>query len=230
MKLLNGKLLMEAMPLIQRLLQQNAAWHGAGGQGGPDDSNMVLPSSLSESAFVDILSALEPLPDFDYRLAMVNEQGQTLLHLAVHLRYRILVQKLISWGIDLSVKDVNGSTALDAAYLCDDRFAIALLAQGGAEPFVLVELGQTPTKLTTPTTSTDGDTDIDIEEMTPQTLDDVVRVGEQLLPPDIPIPTHIQRPVIDPVDKAGNLVEYMTSCRRHSPLLTDFEGNANAVI
>ena len=212
MKLLNGKLLMEAMPLIQRLLQQNAAWHGAGGQGGPDDSNTALPSSLSESAFVDILSALEPLPDFDYRLAMVNEQGQTLLHLAVHLRYRTLVQKLISWGIDLSVKDVNGSTALCAAYLCDDRFVIALLEQGGAEPFVLVELGQTPTKVTAPTTSTNGDTPMDIEEIVPQSLDDVARVNELHLPPDVPIPRQIQRPVVDPVDKEGNLVEYMTSC------------------
>ena len=119
MKILNGKLLMEAMPLIQRLLQQSFAPHGAGGQRGPDDSNTVLPSSLSESAFVDILYALEPLPDFNHRLAMVNEQGQTLLHLAVHLRYRMLVQKLIHWRIDLRVKDVNKSTALDAAYLCD---------------------------------------------------------------------------------------------------------------
>ena len=226
MKILNGKLLMEAMPLIQRLFQQNAASPGAGDQGGPDDSNTVLPSSLSESAFVDILSALKPLSDFDHRLATVNEQGQTLLHLAVHLRYRTFVQKLIYWGIDLGVKDVNGSTALDAAYLCDDRFVITLLEQGGPEPFGHDGLGQSPTELTTHTTSTDGDTTMDIEEIVPQTLDDVARVNEWHLPPDVPIPTQIQRPIIGPVDKAGNPVEYMTSCRRHCPLLTYSVGSA----
>ena len=220
MKLLNGKLLMQAMPLIQGLLQQNVASHGAGGQGDPDGSNTVLPSSLSESAFVDILSALEPLPDFNHRLAIVNEQGQTLLHLAVHLRYQTLVQKLIHWGIDLSVKDVNKSTALDAAYLCDDRSAIALLKQGRAEPFVFVEPA--------PTTSTDGDTAMDFEEIVPQTLGDVPRVHEQHLTSDVPTPMQIQRPVSDPIDKAGNLVEYMSSCRRHSPLLTYSEGSVRS--
>ena len=230
MKLLNGKVLLEAMPLIQRLLQQNVASHGAGGQGGPDDSHTVLPSSLSEQAFVDILSALEPLPDFNHRLAMVNEQGQTLLHLAVHLQYRTFVQKLIHWGIDLSVKDVNKSTALDAAYICDDRFAIALLEQGRVEPFAL---SQGPTELTAPTTSADGDTAMDTEETAPQSLDDVPRVHGQHLPPDVPIPMQIQRPSIDPIDKKDNLVEYMASCRRHSPPLTYSKGSvrsANPVI
>ena len=200
---------MEAMPLIQRLLQQVAASHEAGVQGSPDDSNTVLPSTLSESAFVDILSALEPLPEFDHRLAMVNEQGQTLLHLAVHLRYRNLVQKLIYWGIDLSVKDVNGSTALHAAYLCDDLFVITLLEQGGAEPFVLDALGRNPIGFNALTTIIDGDTSTDIEEIVPQTLDDVGRVNEQRLLPDAPIPMQIERTVVDPVDKADDAVEYV---------------------
>ena len=61
LKILNGRLLMEAAPLIQRLLQQIAVLSGVGVQGDPADSNTVLPSSLSESAFINILSALEPL-------------------------------------------------------------------------------------------------------------------------------------------------------------------------
>ena len=70
------------MSLIQRLLQRDA---GPGVQ--PVDSNAPLPSPLPESAILDILSALKPLPDFSQLLATVNEHSQTL-HLAVHLRYR----------------------------------------------------------------------------------------------------------------------------------------------
>ena len=83
------------MPLIQRLFQQDA---GPGVQPGPVDSNAPLPSSLPESAILDTLSSVEPLPDFLQLLATVNEQGQALLHLAVHLRYRELVQNLVNWG------------------------------------------------------------------------------------------------------------------------------------
>ena len=209
LKQLNGKLPMESMPLIQRLLQQDAASHGAGVQGGLADSNTVLPSPLSESAFVDILSAIEPLPDFDHRLAMVNEQGQTLLHLAIHLRYRTLVQKLVHWGIDINVKDVSGSTALHAAYLCDDLFTITLLERGDAEPSALDEVGRTSTELTAPTAIIDEDTTMDIDKIVPRTLDDVGRVDELRLPSDAPIPTQSQRTVIDSVDKAGEHIEYM---------------------
>ena len=205
MKQLNGNLLLEALPLIQGLVQQNTASHGPGVQGGPTDSNPVLPSSLSESDFVDILSALGPLPDFCDRLAMVNEQGQTLLHLAVHLRYRILVQKLIHWGIDTNVKDVSGSTALHAAYLCDDPFAITLLEQGGAEPFLLDKLGRTPNRLAAPTATVDEDTTMGIDEMV---LDDFDRVDEQRLPPGPPTPMQTQRTAI--VHKPGEPVEYIS--------------------
>ena len=134
------------MPLIQRLLQRDT---GSGIQPGPVDSNARLPSSLPESAILGILSALRPLPEFPQLLATVNEQGQTLLHLAVHLRYRELVQKLIYWGIDPNVRDVNGSTALHAAYLCGDPFVLDVLKAGGSTPFVLDELGRSPTELTT---------------------------------------------------------------------------------
>ena len=134
------------MPLIQSLLQRDA---GPGVRPGPVDSNAPLPSSLPESAILAILSALEPLPDFPQLLATVNEQGQTLLHLAVHLRYQDLVQKLINWGIDPNVRDVNGSTALHAAYLCGDSFVVDILKARGSTPFVLDELGRSPAALTT---------------------------------------------------------------------------------
>jgi hypothetical protein len=111
LKLLNSKLLAEYMPLIQKLLRSAARSSGLDGEPGPFDSNTSLHSSLPESAFLNILSALRPLPEFPRLLATANEHGQTLLHLAIHLRYQELVRKLIDWGIDPNLRDVNGSTA-----------------------------------------------------------------------------------------------------------------------
>ena len=127
------------MPLIQRLLQRDARSEV---EPGPLDSDMPLRSSLPESAFLDILSALKPLSEFPQLLATVNAQGQTLLRLAIHLQYRELVQKSIHWGIDLNVRDVNGFTALHVGNLCDDPFVIGLLEAKGATPLVLDELGR----------------------------------------------------------------------------------------
>jgi hypothetical protein len=135
------------MPLIQRLLQREAGSPTLEVEPGPLDSNMSLHSSLPESAFLDILAALRPLSEFPRLLATVNEEGQNLLHLAIHLRYRELAQKLIRWGIDLDVKDVNGFTALHAGYLCDDLLVVGMLEAKGAKPFVLDGLGRSPTEL-----------------------------------------------------------------------------------
>ena len=161
------------MPLIQSLLQQDA---GPGVQPGPVDSNAPLPSSLPESAILAILSALEPLPDFSQLLATVNEQGQTLLHLAVHLRYRELVQKLIHWGVDPNVRDVNGSTALHAAYLCGDSFVVDVLKAMGSTPFVLDELGRSPAALTTTIPSACEITTVIDQEAPPLAVSNVGRV------------------------------------------------------
>jgi len=127
-------------------------------------------SSLPESAFLDILSALEHLSDFPLLLATVNKQGQTLLHLAVHLRYRELVQKLVHRGIDLNIRDINGCTALHAAYLCNDPFVVGFLEAEGATPFVLDELGRSPTELAVTISSANGITTTKVEEIVPSAV------------------------------------------------------------
>ena len=104
-------------------------------------------SSLPQSAFLDILATFEGLPDFEQRLSTVNEYQQSLLHLAVHLRYRELVQRLVDWGIDLNIKDVNGFTALHAAYLCGDAPITHMLEQRGSTQLSLDELGRPPVEL-----------------------------------------------------------------------------------
>jgi len=170
-KLLNGKLLLEFMPLIQRLLQRNTGSPGSEVEPGPLDSNTSLHSSLPESAFLDILSALGRLPDFPQLLTTtVNDQGQTLLHLAVHLRYRELVQKLVHWGIDPNIRDISGCTALHAAYLCNDPFVVGILEAEGATPFVLDELGRSPAELAVTNSCANRITTRNDEEVVPSAV------------------------------------------------------------
>ena len=137
----------------------------------------------------------------------MNEQGQNLLHLAVHLRYQTLVQKLVHWGIDVNVKDVNGSTALHAAYLCGDPFAVSLLEQAGAERFVPDELGRIPPELTPSAANINGDVAMKKEEIVPQALDNSVQVEEQRLSPNIVTPTQTQRVMVQSVVKEDYSVE-----------------------
>jgi len=184
---------MECMPLIQKLLQRDTRSPGSV-QPGPVDSNMSLPSSLPESAFLDILSALNPLPEFSQLLATSNEHGQTLLHLAVDLRYRELVQKLTHWGVDPNVRDVNGFTALHAAYLCDDLFVVGVLKAGGANPYILDELGRSPIGLTATTPETSGMTTRN-DEIVPSDVGiiGISRLKEQCGPPDPAMPVETQK-------------------------------------
>jgi hypothetical protein len=185
------------MPLIQRLLQRDAGSPGLEVEPGPLDSNMSFRSSLPESAFLDIFSALGPLPDFPRLLATVNEQGQTLLHLAIHLRYRELVQKLIHWGIDVNVRDVNGSTALHAAYLCDPHM-VGFLEAAGATPLVLDELGRSPTELSASVSNDNGSTTRRDEEVVPLAVGYINGPKERFRPPQRVIPAETQETVFGP--------------------------------
>ena len=114
-----------------------------GGNDVEGSSTRVLP----ELAFIETLSTMRSLPDFSQRLATVNEYGQTLLHLAVHLRYRKLVEQLVEWGVGLDVQDINGFTALHCAYLCEDDLVVTILKQGGAPVFIFDGLGRPPSDL-----------------------------------------------------------------------------------
>ena len=133
---------MEAMPFIQKLLQRNT--RGPRTEAHPDTfGSVTLPaSSFPESAFLETLAALKTLPNFERQISTVNEHGQSLLHLAVHLRYRKVVQRLVGWGIDLNAKDVNGFTALDAAFLCNDSFIVHILEKRDPNALVLDGLGR----------------------------------------------------------------------------------------
>ena len=112
----------------------------------------------------------------------MDEQGRTILHLAIHLRYRDLVQKLIHWGIDLNVRDVNRFTALHTGYRCDDPLVVGFVEAPEATPFVLDELGRSPTEhavlsVNGMTTGKDG-------EVVPLAIGHINRSKEQSRLPD----------------------------------------------
>ena len=216
MKLLNSK---NKLELIQRLFQSDAEAHALEVEPGLSGSNVLHRSSLPESAFLEILSALKPLAEFPRLLATVNEQGQTLLHLAIHLRYRELVQKLINLGIDPNVRDVNGFTALHAAYLCDDPFVVGFLEAEGASPFVLDELGRLPTDLGAPNSSENGITNRKDEEMVPLAVGYITRPKEQCILPDQTLPTVTQEAAFGPAAEKGHPSEYVIFCHIHSQSL-----------
>lgn len=144
--MLSGTPFTEVTPATQGILQRSTR--------GPtiecsDPTHLaaITPSSFPESAFIEVLAAIKSLPDFEERLSMVNLNRQSLLHLAVHLRYRELVQKLVDWRVDPNIKDMNGFTALHMAYLCGDPSITRTLEQNGAIQLSLDVLGRPPLEL-----------------------------------------------------------------------------------
>ena len=144
--MLSGTLFTEVTPATQGFLQRSTQ-EPTIECSDPTHLATVAPSSFPESAFIDVLAAFKSLPDFEQRLSMVNIYRQSLLHLAVHLRYRELVQKLVDWGVDLNIKDMNGFTALHTAYLCGDLSITRMLEQHGTIQLSLDILGRPPLEL-----------------------------------------------------------------------------------
>jgi hypothetical protein len=143
------ELLPAASAWIQRLMQPTTGTPDAmalrrdGDNAAGSSSTRMLP----ESAFLEILSTIKHIPDFSQHLAAVNEYGQSLLHLAVHLRYRQLVHHLVEWGAGLDIQDINGFTALHCAHLCEDDSTVTILTRSGASLSILDALGRLPTDL-----------------------------------------------------------------------------------
>ena len=144
--MLSGTPFTEVTPAAQGLLQDNTQGSTIE-RPGATHSATITPSSFPESAFIEVLAAFKSLPDFEQRLSTVNMYRQSLLHLAVHLRYRQLVQRLVDWGIDLNIKDMNGHTALHTAYLCGDPSITRTLLQHDTIQLSLDILGRPPFEL-----------------------------------------------------------------------------------
>ncbi|KAF9137588.1 SPT3 Dosage dependent suppressor of Ty-induced promoter mutations-like protein [Linnemannia schmuckeri] len=65
-------------------------------------------------------------------LSITNMTGHTMLHLSVPLQYQDLAKDLIDRGIDLTIQDKNGLTALNWAQRFGDQAMIDLIAEAAS--------------------------------------------------------------------------------------------------
>ena len=92
-----------------------------------------------EQMVLDLLSLLDvPLnrsSSFSLSSAVSHQthSGQTLLHLAVFLKYPRLIKFLLRHDIDLDVRDRNGYTALHFAGIVGARECATILVDAGAD-------------------------------------------------------------------------------------------------
>lgn len=94
---------------------------------GSSSLNGTQFTSLEEMV-IETLKALDtPAVKNVEGLSITNSTGHTLLHLAVALQYQTLVKELMDRGIDMSVVDKNGLTALTLARRLNSQVMIDLL-------------------------------------------------------------------------------------------------------
>ena len=74
----------------------------------------------------------------------IDNNGNTLLHMACASGDARLVLALVKRGADVNVQNIFGSTALHCATSHGDANVAAILLQHGAEPNVVDEDGDTP--------------------------------------------------------------------------------------
>ena len=86
-----------------------------------------------EEIAIQILNSCSMHHNWRDAVSCPNEFGQTLAHLAVTLGYTRLLAQLISWKIDLSVRDTTGATASHFACLFDRPDCAALLIRNAAD-------------------------------------------------------------------------------------------------
>ena len=100
-----------------------------------------------EDISIHFLCICSTHPNWKQIVSSRNDYGQTLAHVCVTLGYFRLLQHLSTWQIDLNTVDHMGSTALHYAYLFIQEECARLLIHCGAEPFILDDLGRSPSSL-----------------------------------------------------------------------------------
>ena len=115
------------------------------GHGGPI-AHHIQTEDLEEVS-IRFLSAHSKATNWKQIVSVQNESGQTMAHVAVMLGYLQLLGSLIEWGIDLNPTDLNGSTALHYAFLCNKTACAILLIRSGADEFALDGLGRSASSL-----------------------------------------------------------------------------------
>ena len=111
-----------------------------------------ISDNKMENLAYRFLASLVGSPSWQYTISFVNKHRQTLAHLAVLFRYTALLEKLIEWGVDLDVQDLNGFTALHCAYLCKEWECVRLLRCAGVDEDLEDNLGRLPVDIYSPPT------------------------------------------------------------------------------
>ena len=100
-----------------------------------------------EELGVRFLATISDSPHWSDDLSFIDENDQTIAHLCVLSGYTRLLTKVVDWGIDLDVQDVNGLTALHFAYLREDRDCVRILKEAGANENIKDNLGRIPRRM-----------------------------------------------------------------------------------
>ena len=93
------------------------------------------------------LTEISNSPHWTLDLSITNEDHQTIAHLCVLPGFTRLLTKVVNWGIDLDVRDVNGLTALHCAYLREEWGCVQILKEAGANEWIKDNLGRTPREM-----------------------------------------------------------------------------------
>jgi len=111
-----------------------------------------ISANEMENVAFRFLASFVGSPCWQDTISFANNHNQTLAHLAVLFRYTALLEKLVEWGMNLDVQDLNGFTALHCAYLCKEWECVRLLRCAGADEDLEDNLGRRPVDVYSPRT------------------------------------------------------------------------------
>ena len=146
----NPALLDATMTLMQQAVEAALEQGREGPELDASKGLLSLDHGQFEDIAIQILSSCSTCYDWKKDVSCPNGYDQTLAHLAATLGYSRLLEHLISWEIDLSVRDTNGATALHFAYLYGHPECVSLLTRSRANQHICGELGRKPYAMTWP--------------------------------------------------------------------------------
>ena len=111
---------------------------------------------------MEALACLQARSDFHEIVSTTNDHNQTLAHISICYGYSSLLNHLVEWGIDLTIADANGLTALQFVNQEGDLDSMRILRRGGAFETMTDTLGRTPSESQSEELD-DFDSDVDLD-------------------------------------------------------------------